>query len=61
MARYRCSVCGFVYDESVGIPSLGVAPGTAFSDMPDGSVCPVCWAPPEAFELIDEEQRQDIS
>ena len=42
MAKYRCRVCGYIYDEEQGDPDAGLAPGTKFKDIPDGWVCPVC-------------------
>ncbi len=42
MGRYVCGVCGWVYDPQEGDPENGVAPGTAFADLPDDWVCPVC-------------------
>ena len=40
--KYVCPVCGYVYDPAVGDPDNGVAPGTAFEDLPDGWACPLC-------------------
>ena len=40
MKKYVCDVCGYVYDPAVGDPTNGVAPGTAFEDIPEGWVCP---------------------
>lgn len=40
--RYRCIVCGYLYDPTRGEPKNGIAPGTAFEDLPEGYVCPVC-------------------
>ena len=39
--KYEC-VCGYVYDPEVGDPDNGIAPGTAFEDLPEDWVCPVC-------------------
>ena len=50
MDRYVCTVCGYVYDPSVGDPDNGVVAGTKFEDLPDDWVCPVCGAPKEDFE-----------
>jgi rubredoxin len=50
MARYVCSVCGYVYDPAQGDPDNGVAPGTKFEDLPDDWVCPVCGAEKSDFE-----------
>lgn len=50
MASYRCVVCGYIYDPAEGDPASGIAPGTAFQDLPDSWVCPVCGAPKTEFE-----------
>ncbi|HET8582037.1 MAG TPA: rubredoxin [Jatrophihabitans sp.] len=42
MARYRCEVCDYVYDEAAGEPREGFPPGTAWSDVPDDWCCPDC-------------------
>jgi flavin reductase (DIM6/NTAB) family NADH-FMN oxidoreductase RutF/rubredoxin len=53
MAKYKCSVCGWVYDPEVGDPDGGIAPGTAFEEIPDEWVCPVCGAAKSDFEKIE--------
>jgi flavin reductase (DIM6/NTAB) family NADH-FMN oxidoreductase RutF/rubredoxin len=53
MKRYVCAVCGYVYDPADGDPDNGVAPGTAFEDLPDDWVCPVCGAEKEEFSPED--------
>ena len=40
--KYVCGVCGWEYDEAVGDPDNGIAPGTKFEDLPDDFVCPLC-------------------
>ena len=40
--KYVCDVCGYVYDPEVGDPDSGIAPGTAFEDIPEDWVCPIC-------------------
>jgi len=52
MDRWECTVCGYIYDPAVGDPTTGVAPGTAFEDLPDGWTCPDCGAEKELFEQI---------
>lgn len=42
MEKYVCDICGYVYDPSVGDPENGVPSGTAFADLPDEWVCPLC-------------------
>ena len=53
MAKYECSVCGYVYDPELGDPDGGVAAGTPFEEIPDDWVCPVCGASKSEFEKIE--------
>ena len=50
MAKYRCVVCNYIYDPAIGDPDGGIAPGTAFEDIPDDWVCPLCGADKSNFE-----------
>ena len=50
MAKYVCTICGYIYDPEQGDPASGVKPGTSFEDVPDSWVCPICGAPKTAFE-----------
>ena len=50
--RYRCLVCGYIYDPDKGDPDSGVPPGTAFEDIPGDWVCPVCGAGRDQFEPV---------
>ena len=52
MPNWQCTVCGYVYDPNEGDPQGGVDAGTAFEDLPDNWLCPVCGAPKEAFEQV---------
>lgn len=47
--RYRCPICGYIYDPAVGDPEHKVKPGTRFEDLPDDWKCPVCGAPKSGF------------
>lgn len=49
MKKYVCDVCGYVYDPEAGDPDSGIAAGTAFSDIPEGWVCPVCGVGKDQF------------
>lgn len=42
MTRYRCKLCGYIYSPFRGEPHNGIPAGTAFDDLPDDYVCPVC-------------------
>lgn len=53
MKTYICIVCGFTYDESAGLPSEGIAPGTAWSDVPADWLCPDCGVAKGDFEMVE--------
>ena len=50
MKKYNCLICGYVYDPEEGDPSEGIEPGTAFEDLPDDWVCPLCGVSKDDFE-----------
>lgn len=50
MAKYVCSICGYIYDEAAGSPDQGIVPGTRWEDLPDDWACPLCGAPKAMFE-----------
>jgi len=52
--KWRCTVCGYIYDPAAGDPDGGVKPGTAFEDIPADWVCPVCGAAKDQFEKYNE-------
>ncbi len=52
MSKYRCSVCGYIYDPELGDPDGGIKPGTSFESLPDGWTCPVCGAGKSDFEKV---------
>jgi thiamine pyrophosphate-dependent acetolactate synthase large subunit-like protein/rubredoxin len=49
MAKWLCTVCGYVYDEDAGEPLTGTPPGTRFADLPEDWKCPVCGSGKEVF------------
>jgi len=54
MAKYQCTVCGYIYDPELGDADGGIKPGTPFEEIPDDWVCPVCGASKDQFEKIEE-------
>jgi len=50
LARYRCTVCNYIYDD--------VKEGVKFSDLPKEWVCPVCGAPKSSFVLLAEQVEE---
>jgi rubredoxin len=53
MAKYRCTVCGWIYDPGKGDPDGGIAPGVSFESLPESYLCPICGAPKDQFEKVD--------
>lgn len=47
---YLCTACQYIYDPEVGDPDSGIEPGTAFEDIPDDWVCPICGVGKDMFE-----------
>jgi len=52
LKRLMCMGCGFSYDEALGLPEHGLAPGTRWEDVPDDWVCPDCGTPKSGFEMV---------
>jgi rubredoxin len=40
--KYECVICGYIYDEELGCPEDGIAPGTKWDDVPEDWSCPDC-------------------
>ncbi|ADD08684.1 rubredoxin [Candidatus Aciduliprofundum boonei] len=51
--KWRCMVCGYIYDPEVGDPDSGVPAGTSFEELPEDWVCPVCGASKDMFEKVE--------
>lgn len=54
MKKYICTVCGYIYDPEEGDADGGVAPGTAFEDLTEDWVCPLCGVSKDEFEEYAE-------
>lgn len=48
--QFICRACGLIYDEALGDPDSGLAPGTRFADIPDDWECPLCGVTKKDFE-----------
>jgi pyruvate oxidase len=57
MAQWKCTVCGYIYDEAMGDPKGGIPKETPFEKLPDTWTCPVCGAGKDAFVKV---QTEDI-
>lgn len=64
MRKWLCIICGLIYDEAQGWPSDGIAPGTAWEDVPDDWLCPDCLVGKADFEMIeitDDEPVEEVA
>ncbi|HPU16008.1 MAG TPA: rubredoxin [Polymorphobacter sp.] len=50
---WRCTSCGFIYDEAEGNLEEGLAPGTRWADVPDDWCCPQCGTEKQDFEMVE--------
>jgi rubredoxin/putative ubiquitin-RnfH superfamily antitoxin RatB of RatAB toxin-antitoxin module len=48
--KWKCSICGYIYDPGIGDPDNGIRPGTPFEEIPGDWVCPACGATKDMFE-----------
>ena len=53
LKRWICLGCGFSYDEALGLPEHGIAPGTRWQKIPDDWCCPDCGTPKGRFEMVE--------
>ena len=53
MRKWQCSICGFIYDESEGLPDHDIEQGTAWEDIPDDFSCPDCGVSKGHFEMVE--------
>jgi len=51
--KWMCVVCGYIYDEALGVPEEDIAPGTRWEDVPDTWTCPDCGATKDDFEMVE--------
>ncbi|BCF92808.1 MULTISPECIES: rubredoxin [Paraburkholderia] len=51
MKIWECVICGFRYEEALGIPEAGVAAGTRWEDVPQDWVCPDCGTGKQDFDM----------
>jgi len=50
MKKFKCIVCGYIYDPEEGDPDAGISPGTPFKKLPYDWICPVCGVSKDDFE-----------
>jgi len=52
--KYQCVPCGEIYDEALGVPEFGIAPGTRWADVREDWLCIACGAPKSDYVLLDD-------
>ncbi|MEL7034154.1 MAG: rubrerythrin family protein [Cyanobacteria bacterium J06592_8] len=52
--KWICKQCSMIYDPVAGDPDSGIAPGTAFEDIPEDWSCPICGATKKSFVPYSE-------
>lgn len=52
MKKLQCQICDWIYDEELGSPEDGLAPGTAWADVSEDWSCPICGASKNQFHMI---------
>ncbi len=52
MQKYKCNICGYIYDPETGDSDSDIGPGTAFEDLPEDWVCPECGVGKEDFSPV---------
>lgn len=57
MSKWRCVLCGYIYDPDEGDPDNNVPPGTPFEDLPEDWVCPDCGASKEDFDEVEVDEE----
>jgi len=51
--KFICTQCGYIYDPSLGDEMTEIPPGTAFDELPDTWVCPMCYTDKDMFDPLD--------
>ncbi len=59
MGKYRCIICGYVYDPEKGDSKNGILPGTDFDDLPEEWRCPTCRQDKTMFKYINDKKSRN--
>ncbi len=52
MKKYKCKICGYIYDPEKGDLDNGIVPGTPFKEIPEDWICPMCGVLKNEFEEV---------
>lgn len=61
MKKYACELCGYEYDPEAGDPENGIPEGTAFEDLPEDWVCPLCGVGKDEFVPVEEVDTPELT
>jgi rubredoxin len=53
LRKWQCELCAFAYEEALGMPEDGIAPGTRWEDVPEDWSCPDCAAGKADFRMVE--------
>ncbi len=53
MKTWQCILCGFIYEEALGLPEEGIAAGTPWESIPEAWTCPDCGVGKNDFEMVE--------
>ncbi len=53
--KWKCVICGFIYDEEKGCPEEGISAGTKWNDVPTDWICPNCGVNKSDFDMVELE------
>ena len=51
--KWQCLICSFIYEEELGLPEDGIAPGTGWDEIPEDWMCPDCGVGKEDFDMVE--------
>ncbi len=52
LPKWKCTICGYIYDPEKGDPEHEINAGVPFDDLPEDWVCPICFAQRKDFEKL---------
>jgi rubredoxin len=61
LKRLICLGCGFLYDEALGLPEHGLAPGSRWAAISSDWVCPDCGTPKHRFEMVEMPYASELA
>ncbi len=53
MEKWKCKLCGYIYDPETGDKKCKIEPGIIFEDLPEKWVCPSCGAKKRGFKKLE--------